>query len=30
LRREADRHAVHRAGSAGTSRHKLEGHPRVS
>ena len=29
LRREADRHAVHRAGSAGTSRQKLEGHLRV-
>ena len=30
LRREADRHAMHRAGSAGTSRPKLEGHLRVS
>ena len=30
LRREADRHAIHRAGSARTSRQKLEVHLRVS
>ena len=30
LRRDADRHAVHRAGSAGTSRHRREGHLRAS
>lgn len=30
LRRDGDRHAVHRAGSAGTSRRKPEGHQRVS
>ena len=29
LRREADRRAVHRAGSAGTSRQKPEGHLRI-
>ena len=30
LRRAADRHAVHRSGSTGISRRKLEGHLRVS
>jgi len=30
LRRDADRHAVHRAGSVGASRHKLESHNRLS
>ena len=30
LRRDADRHAVHRLGSTGFSRRKLQGHLRVS
>lgn len=30
LRRDTDRHALHRARSAGTSRHRLEGHTLAS